>query len=32
MFSGKKDFLSVNISFGFGLTMAIIAVGKISGR
>lgn len=31
MFGGKKDFLSVNISFGVGLTMAIIAVGKISG-
>ena len=31
MFGGKKDFLSVNISFGLGLTMAIIAVGKISG-
>jgi hypothetical protein len=31
MFGGKKDFLSVNISFGLGLTIAIIAVGKISG-
>ncbi len=31
VFSGKSLFLSVNLSFGFSLTLAIIAVGKISG-
>ena len=31
IFSGKKEFLSVNISFGFSLAIAIIAVGKVSG-
>ena len=31
VFVGKISFLSVNISFGFGLTMGIIVSGKISG-
>lgn len=31
VFSEKTNFLSVNISFGIALTIAIIAVGKVSG-
>jgi glycerol uptake facilitator-like aquaporin len=32
VFSGQKEFLSVSVSFGIGLTLAIIAVGQVSGK
>lgn len=32
VFSDKTSFLSVNVSFGVGLTLAIVAIGKISGN
>jgi hypothetical protein len=32
IFVGKISFLSVNVSFGFGLSMGIIISGKISGN
>lgn len=31
VFGGKKSFLSLNVSFGFGLTMGIITSGNVSG-
>ncbi len=32
IFTEKMSFLSANISFGFGLTIAIIVCGKVSGE
>jgi glycerol uptake facilitator-like aquaporin len=32
LFSGKEEYLSCNLSFGIGLSLAIIAVGQVSGK
>ncbi len=31
LFRGKEDYLACNLSFGIGLTLAILAVGQVSG-